>query len=649
MSLDLSEFRRFLDTEFRARFRSVIEQITLPIPQRMDQFTCWPGLTVRSCDPGSGRLELDFARNPSKLRAGEYVYVNRMSVEPKDVISGPEGVVEDIDQEHGICRLRPGYQQAARFQRLFRIGERLVLDQTLPAARMAREMPLLALRLLSGELGETTRTRRIDEILSGAAGPRPTGRTLVSADDDPQIARMTEAQRQALQRSIETDLALIQGPPGTGKTHTLGLIVRELVRTGLSVGVCAFTHQGIDNVLTECLAYEDITDVVKIGGRESGGLDLAHPRLRHYRGPGDFFRQNRKPCVTGFTQHAAFHPISRALDSGRAEDAMPDRFDVLVFDESGQLTLPAAVMAMLHADRFVFAGDHRQLPPVAQTLRPGFGAARSVFQHLVEEAGQPSVLLDETFRLHQELVTFPSETFYGGSLRASPAAADRHLDLAPESWGPARILDPSRPCQLVIVRHEGRGQESPEEAALIAMAVRDAVRGGIAPKEIAVIAPHRRQNVKIREYLAKVGLTGADPMVDTVERIQGQERDLVFLSMTLSDPEILAAEAGFLFLPNRFNVAITRARRKLVVVASPRFFRALPPSEALGGPTPATLDDLNVLKRWYFRQRASAVDATHEARCALKELEEFHLRPDPDQKDHQEPESATADDGGLPS
>ena len=119
--------------------------------------------------------------------------------------------------------------------------------------------------------------------------------------------------------------------------------------------------------------------------------------------------------------------------------------------------------------------------------------------------------------------------------------------------------------------------------------------------------------MKIRELLAHLGHGGKHPVVDTVERIQGRERDLVFLSMTLSDPDLLAGESEFLFLPNRFNVAMTRARKKLVVISSPSFFRALPRHGA-------RLADVNVLKRWYFSHRASAVDATDLARHALVAL-----------------------------
>ena len=624
MTFDLSEFASFVDLEFRAKFRAVIDQISLPVADRVDRYTCWPGLIVEAMDPDSGRLTLRFKTNPSKLRVGEYVYVNNLDVPPHQVISGPEGVIEALDTRQGICRIRAGYRQVHRFLGRFRIGQKLVLDLTLPTVHLNREMPLLALRLVSGDLGDAPRLQRIRGLMSGERRAQlleDTGGAPGSGveEGDPSLRRLTPSQRRAFDAATRRDFALIQGPPGTGKTHLLGLIVRDFVRRGMKVGVCALTHHGINNLLLECLSHSDIPDVCKIGGREHGRIEGHGSRLRLVKSPGAYFRSKTIPAVTGFTQHAAFSPVARNLDSDAGADALPDRFDVLVFDEAGQLTVPAALMAMVQADRYVFAGDHKQLPPVVQTLRPGSGPARSVFQHLVEQADHEAFMLEESFRLNDELVRFPSEVFYGGRLVSASSAKARRLQLRTNQRF-ADVLSPEAPSQLALVRHDSRSQEAPEEAALIAFLVKEAVEGGVPAEEIAVIAPHRRQNVKIREFLGLLGFHGPQPQVDTVERIQGQERDLVFLSMTLSDRDAMARGAEFLFLPNRFNVAITRARKKLVVTASPALFRALPRPEALVGAEPPLLDDLNVLKRWYFQHRTRAVDVTDRAFDALSEL-----------------------------
>lgn len=617
MNLDVKPWIDFIETEFKSRFRNVVDQITMPIPRRVDQYTCWPGLTVTEADASSGRLGLTYKTNPSKLRVGEHVYVNGLDVAPKDVISAPEGVIKVIDESTGDVVIEPGYQQVARFNGRFRVGDRVVLDQTLPGSRLGREMPILALRLISGELGDAPRLERIRGLLTGKRRAESTGHTYhpESRDD---LDCLTDAQHEAIRRGVESDFAMIQGPPGTGKTFVLGLLIRELVSRGLDVGVCAFTHLAINNVLAECLRHREIEEVCKLGTRGTWTGTAPMEKLRLISRPAQFFRNKSTPPVVGFTQHAAFNPVARGIDNG-VEGALPNRFDVLVFDEASQLTVPAAAMAMVQADRYVVVGDHKQLPPLSQTMRGGVGPGASVFQHLFEK-GHDSVMLDRTFRLNRELVAFPSREFYGDALESAQAAAARRLscDADETSYAPLLAADP--PSQLAVVRHVGRGQESREEAALAACLVREAIDGGIPPEEIAVIAPHRRQNVKIREDLAKLGITGDHPVVDTVERIQGQERDLVILSMTLSDPDVLSSEAEFLFLPNRFNVAITRARRKLIVLASPMFFRALPTREACDDPDTSPLVAMNVLKRWYFRHRDEAIDATELAAGALERM-----------------------------
>lgn len=614
--LDLAALVEFVENEFRRQFRSVIDQITLPIARRVDAFTCWPSVVVKSVDSETQKVELSFDKNPSKLRVNDYVYVNDITVEPKDVISGPEGVIEVLDEAKKRLVVVPAFRQNSRFERRFKIGDRLVLDQTLPGEHTSRAMPVLALRLLAGQLGDSARLRHLRKILEGGAASTPIATPPVDFSDA-LLSILTQAQTTAVERAVTTDFALIQGPPGTGKTFVLGLIIRELVRRGKKVGVCAFTHQAIQNVLLECLKYKDIKEVGKLGSRGNWTASATDPRLRLIERPGAFFRQKSTPDVVGFTQHAAFHPVARALEEG-VEGALPSRFDVLIFDEAGQLTIPAAIMAMVQCDRLIFAGDHRQLPPVVGTVRPGVGAGMSVFQHLVERAGHEPVLLDVTYRMNDRLTEFPSKEFYGRRLVAAPSAAQRTLE--GNFSGPfAEVLSPDRPSTLCLLRHEGRGQESPEEAAFVAGVLEAALAAGVPPHEIAVVSPHRRQNARIAELAATLGRKQL-PVIDTVERIQGQERDLVILSMTLSDPELLAQESEFLFLPNRFNVAITRARKKLIVVASPNFFRAIPRRYALETDATRQLSAMNVLKRWYLSHREASIDVTDLAAIAARDL-----------------------------
>ena len=166
--------------------------------------------------------------------------------------------------------------------------------------------------------------------------------------------------------------------------------------------------------------------------------------------------------------------------------------------------------------------------------------------------------------------------------RPSESAAARRLEL--RDGGRFRAaLDPQRPCVLVEVDHRGAGIRSRREAVLAAeLLLRLMIHHRIEPGELAAIAPFRAQVMAIRDEMERRAAArafrpkGGFPLVETVERIQGREREAVVVSLASSDPDWLAGQSEFYFLPNRLNVALTRARSKCIVLASPLAFDARP-------------------------------------------------------------------------
>ena len=143
-----------------------------------------------------------------------------------------------------------------------------------------------------------------------------------------------------------------------------------------------------------------------------------------------------------------------------------------------------------------------------------------------------------------------------------------------------RLIDPEKPVTPGIPEHRGSHQECGSEADVISrVAFRMISRFGIKPDQIAVISPHRAQNNALSARLSE--LLGADrdalPLIDTVERVQGAERDVILFGFTTSDRDHVMSE--FLNNPNRFNVVITRARKKLIVIGSRIFFSSIPSTE----------------------------------------------------------------------
>jgi hypothetical protein len=186
-----------------------------------------------------------------------------------------------------------------------------------------------------------------------------------------------------------------------------------------------------------------------------------------------------------------------------------------------------------------------------------------------------------------------------------------------------RIVDPEAPVVFVHVEHEGCTQESPEEAEVVARIVVELIgRSGVDPKGgLCVVAAHRRQNNLIRQAVAAMveerklkgprarRLLSADLVIDTVERIQGQERDAVIVSLTASDEEHIRSEKDFLMMPNRMNVSFTRPKSKLIVVGSKKLFRTVPVDreelheEEIDGRKVVRSKGVmlaNHFKRWYF-------------------------------------------------
>jgi DNA replication ATP-dependent helicase Dna2 len=383
------------------------------------------------------------------------------------------------------------------------------------------------------------------------------------------------SQRRAFALLATGPVALVQGPPGTGKTHILGTMVSALLNERKRVLVCALAHRAVNNALNACgeLAPAGIP-VLKLGDpAQSEGLLGAVVPLR--RASDVAARLGHGPGVVGTS-------VVRALSLAR--DGIT--FDVVVFDEAGQLTLPQVLCgAVCGAQRAFFFGDHRQLPPILQAEHPedDWGLQRSAFEFLVSH--HPSVMLATSYRLNRELAAFPSAAYYGGVLRASAVSAERRLQVQAIDDPFWCLLDPDAP--LVWAEADGNFERAPSEieAEVAAACVRLALRAGLHPEHIAVISPYRAQNQAIRTRLRggdKDGDNGAEAVVvDTVERMQGQQRELVVVSLSASDPVWLENQAQFFYMPNRLNVAVTRARSKCIVLGSRTLYTYRSPNAAI--------------------------------------------------------------------
>ncbi|MEF8838766.1 MAG: AAA domain-containing protein [Haloarculaceae archaeon] len=367
------------------------------------------------------------------------------------------------------------------------------------------------------------------------------------------------------------DCALVHGPPGTGKTYTLARTVRALVDRGNRVLLAAFTNRAVDNAV-EALAAQGYTDVVRMGTESGVRDDLQAYRLETAGEPEERAAALLEADVVAATTATCGSRVMREQD-----------FDVAVVDEAGQLTEPGTLAATALADRFVLVGDHEQLPPVVQAEtgdREGLAdLGRSLFARLIEDYPDASVMLDRQYRMAQRIQAFPSEAFYDGALR--PATAE----VAGQTVGDLEAVEASAlgtlADRVTFLDPEGaaEGNTNPAEAAGVVDVVRRYVDAGVDPADVGVIAPFRAQVAEIGKRLTAglEGGVGDAVAVDTVDRFQGSSKEVIVVSFTAT-----GSLDGPIFEDHRrMNVALTRAKKALVVVGDEATLRSEPLYERL--------------------------------------------------------------------
>jgi DNA replication ATP-dependent helicase Dna2 len=397
---------------------------------------------------------------------------------------------------------------------------------------------------------------------------------------------LNEEQLEATRRALAAeDYLLVQGPPGTGKTSVVAEIARQAIARGKRIGLAGFTNQAVDNALRRIIASGE-RNLVRLGHEYGVAEDIRPYRLveRASHGAGreelpDLIRIRETLAQAALVASTAATWASESYD-GVGE---PLRFDLALIDEATQLTVPALVGALRFARRFVLIGDTRQLPPLARSEEAAEeGLKRSLFEALWERHGAVAgVTLTRQYRMHPIICAFPSETFYDGALVADGEARTATLELnLPPKDASAAVLDPTRPLVFVDVRlADGALEPASKASASQADVVRKLVlalrRAGLPAEEIGVIAPYRAQVAAIRQRLAQAGETHIT--IDTVDRFQGAERQVILLSFG-GTPVEGTGRGGRDFLADarRLNVALTRARRKLILVGNRARLAAAP-------------------------------------------------------------------------
>ncbi|MHA6247918.1 AAA domain-containing protein [Pontibacter sp. CAU 1760] len=475
-----------------------------------------------------------------------------------------------------------------------------------------REMEIAMKKVLDAH---KTRLAELRDILLGDVPPRFT-------DEEVQvIPTLNPSQNEAVRKIVQArDVAIIHGPPGTGKTTTLVQAILTSLQTQKRLLVTAPSNTAVD-LLTEKLANEGV-NVIRIGNpsRVSDVLlehtldaqimgHRSYKSLKDYRKTAEEYRRmafqhKRKFGFEERAQRQFFKAESKRLldEADRVEEYITEdllnhvqvitctlvgaankairhlEYDTVFIDEAAQALEPACWIPISRAKRVVLAGDHFQLPPTVKSFEAEKGGlTKTLFEKCIERQPGVAVMLKTQYRMHHHIMEFSNQQFYQGALEAhhSVHGTDLHqYDPHFASGLAVEFIDTAGCGYNEVDTPESSSSANPDEADLLlnhlALLLRDYAheKDGQEPLRIGVIAPYRAQINYLQdrvEHMDQLHDLKQKRLlsVGTVDSFQGQERDIIYISMTRSNEK---GEIGFLADIRRMNVAMTRAKKKLVIV-----------------------------------------------------------------------------------
>jgi len=541
----LQKIRRFVEEEADTQLSTLERQWSRPLYERVANGWCIEGLRVERFQNGIARLTC--ATNDSRFREGDLVILHRDNPKDKDALHFDLQYDGELELDASLIR---GNEVA-----LLANTDGWIMDQDWFDAS---PFYLSALdKVADSQLGRST----ILPLLQSTLTPKIDYARYERAKETLNDTGLNESQVESVAMSYATDvLHLIQGPPGTGKTLMLVHLAKLLVQDGLRVFVTALTHRAIHNALNKIPKVDANIPVCKIGEERHAG-DLQVPNFESFEQ--SRFGENKGGYVVGATPFA--------LQSKRLANV---EFDVILFDEASQITLPLAIMGMLAGSKYIFIGDENQLPPVTVFSAPDTKQI-SIFNYLSGRGNE--TMLNITYRLNDVLTDWPSRTFYRNELKPSQEAAHRRLQLSPETTRWDFVLDPQAPNVFLDLCHSNTTVRSRIEAEVVVELIISLLIRDVSPEDIGVVVPYRAQSRLIRSLIRRMiedEETIKKLVVDTVERMQGQEREVIIISFATASPKFAAQMADFLFQPRRLNVAVTRPRTKLILVGSHHMLEA---------------------------------------------------------------------------
>lgn len=446
--------------------------------------------------------------------------------------------------------------------------------------------------------GTSIQARKIRDILFNNYRDERSSSVYEISFYDSRVGR-NQSQKLSVEKALaacdKDSFFLIHGPPGTGKTTVITEIVRHLVDANKKVLITSHTNVAVNNVM-ENLANSMpslLSQMVRLGPRAKVSKVLKDLVPTHE----DELIKLAISRIVG----ATLSKLSILVLNGKLSfDAQ--FFDTVIIDESSMATIPLALAGILQAKSFILVGDHKQLPPITRTNYPETcpeywkcgKLCESLFRLLIEAYPEKSQILDLQFRSHPHIVGFSQGHIYGGRIRSAEECLAKKIELqhidheqVPGTINTNPICYVNMCFERYPVEWFPKGHEITQRRkipscfneleATVAIKIRhDLIKAGISPEKIWIITPFRLQREIIRKVIRKIyGSVPEDTVISiyenlvasTVDAIQGKENDVIIYSLTWvpSETRIVNLHPA-LRDERRLNVALTRARKKLIII-----------------------------------------------------------------------------------
>ncbi|XP_052600809.1 DNA replication ATP-dependent helicase/nuclease DNA2 [Peromyscus californicus insignis] len=405
---------------------------------------------------------------------------------------------------------------------------------------------------------------------------------------------LNKPQRQAMKKVLlSKDYTLIVGMPGTGKTTTICALVRILSACGFSVLLTSYTHSAVDNILLKLAKF-------KIGFLRLGQSHKVHPDIQKFTEE-EICRSRSIKSLALLEELYNSHLIVATTCMGINHPIFSRKtFDFCIVDEASQIGQPVCLGPLFFSRRFVLVGDHQQLPPLVLNREArALGMSESLFKRL-EQNKAAVVQLTVQYRMNSKIMSLSNKLTYEGKLEcgsdkvansviALPNFKDVKLNLelyAHDSDNPwlAGAFEPDNPVCFLNTdkvpapeQIENGGVSNITEARLVVFLTSVFIKAGCSPSNIGIIAPYRQQLRTISDLLARSSVGRVE--VNTVDKYQGRDKSLILVSFVRSNKDGTLGE--LLKDWRRLNVAITRAKHKLILLGSVSSLRRFPPLERL--------------------------------------------------------------------